>query len=124
MSGRITANAALHAANVATATRNSKRRRSSSNTKIVPASGALNAVARPAPAPAANSTRASPAQVEHTPTQIADRGPHLNRRPFAAERHARPECQHAADEFDRRHGGAHRDNVAADNLLHALHAAT
>ena len=55
---------------------------------------------------------------------MADRGPHLHRRTFAAERHARPERQHAADEFDRKHRRAHRDNVAADNLFHALHAAT
>ena len=43
------------------------------------------------------------AELEHTPTQIADCGPHLHRRPFAAERHARPERQHAAEELDRKH---------------------
>ena len=37
----------------------SNRRTSSSSTKIAPAMGALNAVARPAPAPAASSTRQS-----------------------------------------------------------------
>jgi hypothetical protein len=55
---------------------------------------------------------------------MADGGPHLHGRPFAAERHARPECQDTADEFDGKHDGAHRNNVAADNLFHALHTAT
>ena len=58
----MTASAALQAQSVATAMRSSKRRSSSSKTKIAPASGALNAAASPAPAPAASSTRLSPAR--------------------------------------------------------------
>jgi len=47
------------AANAAMAVRRSKLWTSSSSTKAEPAKGALNAVAKPAPAPAANSARQS-----------------------------------------------------------------
>ena len=47
------------APSAAIAIRNSNRRTNSSSTKMAPAIGALNAVARPAPAPAASNTRQS-----------------------------------------------------------------
>ena len=55
----MTTSPALQADSVAIAARSSKRRNSSSNTKMAPASGALNAAASPAPAPAARSARPS-----------------------------------------------------------------
>ena len=67
---------------------------------MAPAIGALNAVARPAPAPAARSTRQSgQLAAEHFPDQVGHGRPHLNARALTTERKPRPDRQHAADEL-------------------------
>src|SRR5271163_2087058 len=81
------------APSAAIAIRNSNRRTSSSSTKMAPAIGALNAVARPAPAPAASNTRQS-GQLRRK--ILPTRWPRL-----AAMRKPGADRERAADEFHR-----------------------
>ena len=65
----------------------SNRRTNSSSTKTAPAIGALKAVARPAPAPAAISTlQSSQSRPDELADDMRDGRAHLHARPFAPER--------------------------------------
>ena len=90
------------ALSAAIAIRNSNRLTSSSSTKMAPAIGALNAVARPAPAPAASNTRQS-GQLRRKilPTRWPKVAGHVHARPLAAKRKPDADREHAADELHR-----------------------
>src|SRR5579871_3793859 len=98
--------ALAEAPSAAMAIRVSSRRTSSSSTKTAPAIGALNATASPAPAPAASRVRRS-----------GDDSTHLHARTLAPERHAGPDGEQPADEFDRQHAGRGRRQVAGQRPL-------
>jgi hypothetical protein len=67
---------------------------------MAPAIGALNAVARPAPAPAASSTLAvGPAASKYLADQMPDGRRHLDTRAFTAERQPRTDRQSPPNEL-------------------------
>ena len=76
----------------------------SSSTKIRPASGALNAAARPAPAPAAISTSLSRVpDVEPLRDRRAYGSAHLHGRPLAPQYQSRAQCQRPAKKLHRQY---------------------
>ena len=98
---RATAIAPADAPSAATAVRVSKRRTSSSRTNTAPAIGALKAVASPAPAPAANSTRAVAfVPKKQASDDVCNRMTHLYAGALAPKRETRSDRQQAADELD------------------------
>ena len=99
--------AAAEVPSVAMVMRVSKRRTNSSSTKIEPAIGALKAVARPAPAPAASRMRASVGvAAKEVADEVGDARAHLHRRSFAAQGEAGADGEEAADELHDERGGA------------------
>ena len=113
---RATAIAVADAASAASAMRCSKRCTSSSSTNTAPAIGALKAVAKPAPAPAAISTRMSGRLVATYRRRSARCSPHLHARAFASQRQARTDRQQAARELhgqqDRAGGSSPRSTAS------------
>ena len=97
---RATAMATADAPSAAMAILGSKRRTSSSRTKIAPAIGELNAVARPAPAPAASKTRHSGQPDETSCQPVRDARAHLHTRAFTTERQPRADGEKPAEELD------------------------
>ena len=117
-SARDTPIADADAASAATAMRGSKRWTSSSSTNAAPAIGALKAVARPAPAPAAQRARQS-AQERRKVTADEDGGyrAQLHARPLPAERETSADRQDAANEFDREESVVGRRKLPLQNRL-------
>ena len=86
---------------------------------MAPAIGALNAVARPAPAPAASNTPAvGPAAPKHPADQVADGGRHLNAWALAAERQSGADREHTTNEL---HGYDAKRRLRQLLVQHRLH---
>jgi hypothetical protein len=77
---------------------------STSSPNIAPASGVPNTEAKPALIPAIRTMRRSAwRSAEDVRQLVGQRAAHLHRRPFAANRSAKPVRDHGADQHQRRH---------------------
>ena len=122
---RATEIAAVEAPSAAIAIRSSNLRTSSSSTNTAPAIGELNAVARPAPAPAASRTRQSgQLHAADLSDQVRNVRPHLHARTLAAECQPETDGKESADKLDdQQHGGA-GGNSPSQHHLHVWNSAS
>src|SRR6516165_5194458 len=117
-SARASAMPVADAARAAMATRCSKRCTSSSRTKTAPAIGALNAAARPAPAPAASRTRQSgQVRPKEAPRKNAAARPNLHTWTLTAEGESGPDRKDSADELYRHQSERRRRQFLAQDRL-------